>query len=188
MVELSLDGLTMTDGTPAERWAVFVVAIDDSGDVAAPVATLVTQDLVGPAVEMAAPVTSPVWPQPARLVGTVEVGATVTVDGEAVVEMGERGAFEIETPLAPWPQTLRVVATDQAGNETVLEVSVVGGYDYRVLPWPAILAVGLLAAAIVSGIVGSRRRRGAGAMAPPGLTGSGDPLPELEELPPRSGV
>lgn len=186
--ELSLAGLTMTDGTPAERWAVFVVALDDSGDLAGPVATLVTQDVVGPVIDLVAPVTSPVWPQPARLVGTVEVGATVTVEGDATVEMGERGSFAIETPLAPWPQTLRVVATDQVGNATVLDVTVIGGFDYRILPWPAILAVAVLAAAMVSGIVGSRRRRGPVSGAPAGIVGSGDPTPELEDLPPRSGA
>lgn len=186
--ELSLAGLTMTDGTPAERWAVFVVGLDDSGDVAGPVATLVTKDVVGPVVELVTPVTSPVWPQAARLVGTVEVGATVTVDGDATVAMGERGSFAIETPLAPWPQTLRVVATDAVGNATVLEVTVIGGFDYRILPWPAILAVAVLAAAMLSGIVGSRRRRDAVTVAPAGIVGSGDPTPELEELPPRSGA
>jgi hypothetical protein len=186
--ELPLDGLTMTDGTPAERWAVFVVALDDSGDLAGPVATLVTQDLVGPVVELDAPVTSAVWPQRARLVGTVEAGATVTVDGDATVEMGERGSFTVDTPLAPWPQTLRVVATDQVGNETVLDVTVIGGFDYRILPWPAILAVAVLAAATVSGVVGSRRRRGAADVTPVGLAGPGDPTPELEDLPPRPGA
>ncbi len=186
--ELSLAGLTLTDGTPAERWAVYVVALDDSGDVAAPVATMVTQDVVGPVIEVVAPVTSPVWPQPARLVGTVEAGATVTVDGDAVVEMGERGSFAIEAPLAPWPQTLRVVATDQVGNTTVLDVTVIGGFDYRILPWPAILAVVVLAAAMVSGIVGSRRRRGGSAGTPSGPVVSGEPMPELEDLPPRAGV
>lgn len=188
VAEVSLAGLTLTDGTAPDRWAVFIVAIDDTGDIAGPVATMVALDIVGPTLEVAVPLTSPIWPTPARLAGTVEAGATVTVDGEAVVEMGERGAFEIETNLAPWPQTLRVVATDQVGNETVLEVTVVGGYDYRALPWPAILAVGVLAAAIVSGVVGSRRRRGAGATASSSPVGAGDPVPELEELPPRSGA
>lgn len=185
---LSLAGMTMTDGSPVERWAVFVVALDDSGDVAGPVATLVELDVVGPTIELVAPVTSPVWPQPARLSGTVEVGATVAVEGDATVEIGERGAFAIETPLAPWPQTLRIVATDQVGNETVLDVTVIGGFDYRILPWPAILAVVVLSAALVSGIVGSRRRRGEVDATPIGPAGAGDPVPELEDLPPRSGA
>jgi hypothetical protein len=79
--------------------------------------------------------------------------------------------------LAPWPQTVELVAIDESGNITTREFSLVGGVDYRAFPWPAILAAVLLIGAVVSAGRGSRVVNDA-----PRLADS-DPRPEIEELP-----
>ena len=136
----------------------------------------------------------PLWPFAAALPGAAEPGATVDVDGIGPIEPDRRGRFTIETPLAPWPQTLRIVATDLSGNETVREVSVIGGVDYRRFPWELIGAVALLGAVGISGMLGSRWRRSTGGARPVSVAaGRGayyddGPVAEIEDLPPGAGL
>ena len=66
------------------------------------------------------------------------------------------GTFEVPVQLAPWPQTIDVVARDEAGNETAASASVMGGVDIRGLPWPAIGVVLVLIAVFLSSIRGVR--------------------------------
>lgn len=73
-----------------------------------------------------------------------------------------------------------MTAVDPFGNETTGTVSLVGGVDYRVLPWPAILAVVLLLGAAASAVRGSRR---VPTVEP---YREDDPAPEVEDLPDRS--
>ena len=202
-------------GPTLQRWTVTVVPISNWGELGTPHRSMVVRDIIGPSITMDAPFTSPVWPFRAELHGVAELGTTVTVGDLEVVEFDRRGRFTVEMPLAPWPQTIRLTATDPAGNQTVREVSVIGGLDYRRLPWPAIVAVALLALAAVSGVVGSRRARAAaqgagfGSRTAFGATGGGGsvaigghgsrwrtsgfaiddpPPPEIEELPPGAGL
>ena len=94
---------------------------------------------------------TPIWPLPASIKGSAEPGSIVEVEGIGPVELDRRGGFRISTSLAPWPQTLTVTATDASGNETVREVSLIGGVDYRRFPWPTIAAVVLLIVVAISG-------------------------------------
>jgi hypothetical protein len=193
-VRLPLDEARFGNGDRADRWSVGLVSVNDWGEVGEPVAGLIVRDAIGPFVTLDPPFATPVWPIPASLPGTIEPGATLEVDGIGSVEADRRGRFTLETPLAPWPQTLRLIATDPSGNETVREVSVVGGVDYRRFPWQVIGAVALLIAVAASGMVGSRWRR-AGTPGPSRSPRSArvalyedGPIAEIEELPPGAGL
>ncbi len=178
-VMIDLVGRT-ADGGRADHWVVEVLTIDDLGEVGKLVEGSVRRDVVGPIVSVPAPFLSPIWPVPATFEGVVEVGAAVTVPGVGNVSVDADGRFAFEMTIGPWPQTLRVVARDAAGNVTTHDVSVVGGVDYRVLPWPAILVVGLLIGVVVTGIAGPRRRGAAGD--PAHGVDEGNSGPVLEEL------
>ena len=192
-VRLSLADVTLADGSPAGRWALWVVPVNDWGEAGVPAAGVVSRDTKGPSVSMDLPFLSPIWPVPARLVGGTEPGSTVELEGVVEpFELDRRGRFAIETTLAPWPQTLRITATDEAGNRTHAEVSVIGGIDYRRLPWALLAALGLLLlvairglgtsgpAQAVVGAVGGARWSTAGV--------EDGPVPEIEELPPGAGL
>ena len=75
----------------------------------------------------------------ATLSGSAGPHATVSVDGQAV-PVGADGRFSIPVDAGPWPRTVLVSAADPLGNEAVERVEVVGVFDYRGLPWPAIVA------------------------------------------------
>ncbi len=175
-VKVPLDDVTLIDGSPATRWIVTVVPIDDWGEVGDPVALSVMRDLVGPALVIEAPFSSAVWPFTAEIAGSAETGAVIRLDGTAQSRLDPSGRFTVRTPLAPWPQTLWITATDASGNVTVRELSVIGGIDYRRFSWPLIAAVTLLMIAAVLGLRGAAGSRGVG----PG------PSIEIEDLPPAT--
>lgn len=173
-------------GASDGRWLVALVPVDDVGEVGWPVIRFVVRDEDAPALEVPVPFMSPVWPAQAELAGVAEPGATVRVDGGAPLALDGRGRFTFRASLAPWPQTFRVTATDAVGNSTTRDLSVVGGLDYRQVPLDAVLAGLLLVAAVLGGLFGSRRLRGAGprgASLPTRVGSDGEPMPELEELP-----
>jgi hypothetical protein len=126
-ISVPLAGATFADGSPADRWAVRVVPVNDWGEVGDLASGMIQRerDATGPTLVVGVPFTTPVWPLPARLTGTSEPGSTVTIDGIGAAEMGRRGGFEFTTTLAPWPQTIRITATDESGNRTIREISVV---------------------------------------------------------------
>jgi hypothetical protein len=194
-VRLPLDDARFADGEHADRWSVGLVAVNDWGEIGDPVAGLIVRDAIGPFLNLEPPFITPVWPLPAALPGAAEPGATVEVEGIGPIESDRRGRFTIETPLAPWPQTLRIVATDPSGNDTVREVSVIGGVDYRRFPWEQIAAIILLAVVGLSGFVGSRWRRSTAGPRPVAVTGGraaayydDGPVAEIEDLPPGAGL
>lgn len=173
------------------RWALRVVPINDWGEVGFPVVRTIARDIAAPFLSVDRPFTSPIWPVVAHLAGAVEPGSTVLVDGIGELDVDRRGHFAIETTLAPWPQVFRVTGTDVSGNATVREVSVIGGVDYRQFPWPLIGALALLLVVAARGLSGSGRDRGSEAAGSSRRTGFGldeQPLPEIEELPPGSGL
>ena len=170
---------------PARRWSLAIAAIDDRGTLARPIMLVVERDLEPPAVALEAPFLSAPWPFAAGLVGNAEPGARVTVEGVGEVVTDGTGSFTIDRPLAPWPQTLRLVARDAAGNETPITVSVVGGLDYRQLPWIWILGLLLVLAAGISGLRAGRSPSTPGY--PTAGPAAGDSGVEFEELPPRLG-
>jgi len=189
---IPLADATLPDGSPADRWSVAVVPVNDWGEMGAPVAAAVVRDAIGPSLVVEAPFTSPIWPFPASLGGSAEPRSVVRVDGLGTMELDRRGRFSIQMALAPWPQTLRITATDASGNVTRRDVSVVGGVDYRRFPWGTIAAGALLLAVGASGLFGSRRRRGDHAPAagrPLTIYAADDgPMAEVEDLPPGGGL
>jgi hypothetical protein len=187
-----------------DRWAVTVVPINDWGEPGKPVTSAVTRDVIGPSLTLEVPATTPFWPLAAQLGGASDPGTVVTVEGFGDVTLDRRGRFTYASTLAPWPQTIRVRAVDPSGNVTMREVSLVGGIDYRRLPWDAIVAAALLAVVAISGIIGTRRgqrRSPSLARAASALAGSGSgswrtgrlplddgPVAEIEDLPPGGGL
>lgn len=189
--EISLAGVPTPDGSRADRWSVTVVPINDWGEVGEPTRELAARDVIAPTVAMEAPFLSAVWPFSATVNGIAEPGVAVVIEGIGPVELDRRGNFTVNAPLAPWPQTLTATATDASGNETVREVSVIGGIDYRRLPWGTIVAIVVIAAVAVSGFFGARRGGRTPSARPAGVGAGGlDDLagPEIEELPPGQGL
>lgn len=74
-------------------------------------------DLTPPLLDVPGPFHTDAW-QPLRVTGHTEDGARVTVAGyDASVD---DGSFSVDVP-APQPRVITVVATDAAGNRTVIE-------------------------------------------------------------------
>jgi hypothetical protein len=113
----------------------------------------------------------------ATLEGTVGRDATVTVDGRQVT-VDPAGRFVASVEAWPWPRGVEVIARDLFGHEITNRVEVVGLYDYRTLPWAAIVAAATVIVGLVLFVRIPRRRRG-------GATDDGDG--RLEELDPIDG-
>ncbi len=130
--------------TGAAGWLLRVMAVDPLGEVAGPAARVVGIDSVAPLVAVEVPLLSAPWPFRTALDGRTEPNARILLgapDGSPVAADAD-GRFTVPVTLAPWPQTIAVQAFDEAGNETIKHVSVVGGLDYRQLPWHlALIAV-----------------------------------------------
>lgn len=115
----------------------------------------------------------------ATLEGTTSPHATVSVDGEAV-GVSTDGGFAVAVDAGLWPSTVLVSAMDPLGNEVVERVEVVGVFDYRGLPWTAIVAAVTVSAGAVLFVRIPRRR------APSIADEGGEGL--LEELDPIDGT
>jgi hypothetical protein len=82
-----------------------------------------------------------------RVEGRTVRYAQVRVGG-ALVEVEPSGRFAIEVPVPPWPTDITVVATDPIGHRTTVTVSGVSLFDYRTLPWLAIVSLSVAAAGV----------------------------------------
>ncbi|HSL77529.1 MAG TPA: hypothetical protein VK867_11325, partial [Candidatus Limnocylindrales bacterium] len=186
---LGLAGIKPPGGGSTDHWAMRVTPINDWGEVGQPVVRTITRDATGPTLNLHTPFTNPVWPFLAHLEGRAEPGSAVSIDGGAPLDVDERGRFTVVTRLAPWPQTIRLNATDASGNGSTAEFSVVGGVDYRQFPWALIVALTLLGLVAIRGLATAGRRVG-GAEATPWSMGLLDEasMPEIEELPPGKGL
>ena len=185
---LSLGDIKAAGATSTGRWGVQVVAINDWGEVGEPVVGTVTRDITGPTLNLETPFTNPVWPFLTDLSGRTEPGSKVSVDG-ATIDVDQRGRFTVVTRLAPWPQDIRLSATDDSGNTSNADFSIVGGVDYRQFPWALIVALTLLGIVAVRGLRAAGRRPGGFEATPWSLgTLDADAMPEIEELPPGAGL
>jgi hypothetical protein len=179
--------------TDAVAHQVVVVGLNDWGEVSAIEETRIEADRIGPTLVVRAPLTTLPWPFVARIEGVADAGAEVRIGDGDPVEAARNGRFSIRSSLAPWPQTLDIRATDPAGNETVLRLSVVGGLDYRQLPWEIIIGAAVLLATLLAALRSPRRLAGlaasphrvASARALPTLRGAAIPAPAGMAAPAR---
>ena len=110
--------LPSSEGSRLDRWLVDVAQLDWLGDIAGPVRVAALFDDSPPAVSVDSAV-----PQP-DVATDCDASRVVRGGGEGsgrVRRTGDRradGSFAIDTPLAPWPQTVEVTATDAYGNAT----------------------------------------------------------------------
>ena len=187
---LALGDVRLPGAERTTRWAIQAVPINDWGEVGFPVVRTIVRDAVGPTLNMEEPFTSPVWPFQARLPGRSEPGSSVSIDGGGEIPVDERGRFTVVTHLAPWPQTIRLTATDSSGNASTAEFSIIGGVDYRRFPWALIAALALLGVVAARGLVTAGRTRSGAVEATPWSTGTLDEgsMPEIEDLPPGKGL
>jgi hypothetical protein len=74
--------------------------------------------------------------------------AEVQVNG-TIAATDADGRFAAGVPAPPWPTTVTIEAVDPLGNRSRVELEAVGLFDYRRLPWPAIVGVMTLAVAVV---------------------------------------
>jgi hypothetical protein len=167
------------NGLVVDRWAVAVATLDAWGNISDPVATTAIYDVTAPTLSLEVPFLSAPWPFDGAVSGTSEPGMTVRLGDAPPVTVDANGSFKIRTRLAPWPQTLAVTAVDPSGNATTTSVSVMGGVDLRQLPWPAIAAVAIIVAVVVSSVRGGRRTRPSIAVVE---TSDPDRSPVIEEL------
>jgi hypothetical protein len=154
-------------GGPSVSWMVNVVGLNAFGEASPILAGRVELDVVGPSVTVEPPFVSLPWPLSGPIKGHTEPGARLRLARGSFVEVARDGSFELEAALAPWPQDLTIEALDARGNRTTLAVSVVGGVDYRQLPWQALVIVGVLLAAAITSFGVPLRRRSPGVASDP---------------------
>jgi hypothetical protein len=165
-------------GGKAASWMVNVVGLNAFGEASPILAGRVELDLVGPSVAIEPPFLSLPWPLSGPIKGSTEPGARLRLGQGSFVAADRDGSFELDAALAPWPQDLAIEALDARGNRTTLALSVVGGVDYRQLPWQTLVIVGILfGAGITSFGVPLRRRPTPVALAPV----DGQPVPSAAD-------
>jgi hypothetical protein len=187
---LESDAAAVAADPTARAWQVGVVALNDWGVISEPSFGIVRLDLVGPPLDVRAPVVSAPWPFSAPLEGSTEPRATVSLVGVGEERANRAGGFSFRVGLAPWPQDYEFRAVDSEGNITVRRVSIMGGLDVRRLPWQLLLTLAVFGAIGAATLRGSRTPRavarpttGAGLL-PAYATYAGDepPLPTIEDL------
>ncbi len=186
------------------RWTIDALAIDTRGNVSPVVVADLDLDPAPPVARpsLTAPLISAPWPFAATIGGSAAPGTRIRVAGGALEPVGPDGRFAIEARLAPWPQDVVVEAVDPSGRLSTQTLSVVGGLDYRQLPWQPLLILGVLLAVAVSTVrrpsLGSPAVRVAADDDPGPIAGragrrdaaprwaersSGDEVAEIEDLP-----
>jgi hypothetical protein len=167
-------GDALAKPTLAAAWRVEALGVNGYGEVSEISVGRVAVDRAGPNVSVDAPFLSAPWPFSAPIRGTTERGTRVRVDGGPFVDSASNGAFVLRAQLAPWPQDLVIEAIDDHGNISSQTLSVVGGVDYRRLPWQALVITGvLLGAAITTWRGPAALRRDETARAAAGAYGGG---------------
>ncbi len=136
--------------TLAAAWRVEALALNGYGEASPISLGRVAVDRAGPNVAIDAPFLSAPWPFSAPMRGMTEPGARVRLGGGAYVDAAATGAFELRAQLAPWPQDLVIDAIDEHGNGTTQTLSVIGGIDYRQLPWQALVITAVLLGAAIT--------------------------------------
>lgn len=136
--------------TLAAAWRVEALSLNGYGEVSEISVGRVAVDGTGPNVLVDAPFLSAPWPFSAPIRGTTERGTRVRLGGGPFVDAAATGAFELRAQLAPWPQDLVIDAVDAHGNVSSQTLSVIGGIDYRRLPWQALVITAILLGAAIT--------------------------------------
>jgi hypothetical protein len=136
--------------TLAAAWRVEALALNGYGEASTISRGRVAVDRVGPNVAIDAPFLSAPWPFSAPIRGMAERGAKVRLGNGPFVDAAATGAFELRAQLAPWPQDLVIEAVDDHGNLSSQTLSVIGGIDYRQLPWQAVVITAVLLGAAIT--------------------------------------
>lgn len=154
--------------------------------VATPGGRALTREWEGTFVREPPPVTAigstDLFSLSATITGATGPGGVVTIDGRTV-DTGADGSFEASIDAPIWPSRVHVVVSDGLGNEASQVLEVVGLFDYRGLPWVAIVVIVTIAAGVVLFVRTPQRRRAFAGMSEPdeGRLQELD-LEELEEL------
>jgi hypothetical protein len=133
--------------------------------------------VLGDRPELRARTTTPIGSSAVKVAGSAAPGSVVAVAGREVT-VGADGRFEAVVELPPWPTDIEVTATDPLGRDVTEMVVGVGWFDYRGLPWVAIIAV---LVAMGGGLLAVRGARATPESAP------SDDVGTLEELDPEEG-
>ena len=196
-IRLPLPAAVAGAGATPTVWRVEAVGINAYGQVSPLASARVALDRTGPNVALSLPLILAPWPFSAPIDGVTEPGARLRLGDGSPVEAATNGAFELRAQLAPWPQTLQIHALDAHGNETIRTISVIGGIDYRQLPWQTILIVSLLLGAAVTtwrgpgrapGRAWGRRTAGVSARQVVRAPTRFDAVATIEDLPLRSSI
>ena len=91
---------------------------------------------------------TPLGSSEVEVAGSTVAGARVVVDGRSI-PVDPAGRFATRVELPPWPTPVAVEVDDAFGNVARATVVGIGLFDYRGLPWLAIVASVVGAAAIV---------------------------------------
>ena len=140
----------VAEPTLAAAWRVEALALNGYGEASPISFGRVAVDRAGPNVAVDAPFLSAPWPFSAPIRGMTERGARVRLGGGPFVDTAATGAFELRAQLAPWPQDLLIDAVDEHGNVSSQALSVIGGIDYRQLPWQAVVITAVLLGAAIT--------------------------------------
>ncbi|MDP9482028.1 MAG: hypothetical protein M3P84_02265, partial [Chloroflexota bacterium] len=140
----------LAEPTLAAAWRVEALGINGFGEVSMISVGRVSLDRSGPNVAVDPPFVSAPWPFSAPISGTTERGARVRLAGGTFVDTASNGTFVLRAQLAPWPQDLVIDAIDEHGNVSSQTLSVVGGVDYRRLPWQALVITAILLGAAIT--------------------------------------
>ena len=128
---------------PTYRTAVVVVTPAGHGYVATWSVELLTEP---PPLDL--DVVTPFGSSEVVVSGRTAPHASLSIDGRAVA-VADDGSFSERVAAPPWPTEIEVVAADFVGHANRRLVSGVGLFDYRGLPWIAMVAVLVAAAGVV---------------------------------------
>lgn len=136
-ISVPVSGLP-ADGEPARA----TLLVRTPGGRAHVAAVNLRLDLSAPEITTSAPLIS-LGPG-VELTGVTDPGSTVSVEGREVA-VADDGAFRAQVWAGLLPTDVRIEATDPAGNRRTVHSSVVGPIDYRMVPWPLVLVLLLVA-------------------------------------------
>lgn len=102
---------------------IIATATDPAGNSTASAPATITVDTIPPALALTA-VTTPTKAAVQTIGGTVEAGATVTVNGLPATVTGTAWSFTLPLPAPDGDKSITIIATDAAANTTTVNSSI----------------------------------------------------------------